>query len=228
MIGVQSYDIKANKIGEAFCDFCRIWDTKQYDKFGDLYIKTRKELGYDSGLSTEAKMLKMGITNHKGFQVLIDLIQNHVDEDIVFNGNKLIVTFGEAVAKVHIFKNPKYEEARGFGYTVSDYTGTPEYKENNMFIYLSTIVSGAHDDGKKLIKLLQKNCNVPILLEAGYIFNVDEERNPEYLDKLEEYYAGLGFKNINDRVGCYDTKIAMLWMPEKSVLDSVLKEAEEN
>ena len=228
MIGIQTYKTEINKIGEAFCDFCRIWNIEEHDKYGELYFNLREKLGIKSPISTEAKMLKIGVIDCDCLQVLVNMIQKFTESSISINWGRIIVRQGEAYAKINIFKNPDYDEVRRFGYTISDYTGTQEYRENSMFLYISTLVSGAQDDGKKLIKEIQRWCNIPILLEAGYLFNIDENESPEYLDKLEEYYENLGFKNINDRVGCYDTKTAMLWVPTKSALDSFAREAKEN
>ena len=189
MLGVQTYKTEINKIGEAFCDFCRIWNIEEYNKYGELYFNLRKKLGIKSPITREIKMLKMGVVDCDCLRVLVNMIQKFTEASVSINWGKIIVQQEEAYAKVHIFKNPDYNEIRGFGYTVSDYTGTQEYRENSMFLYISAVVSNAPDDGKKLIQQIQRWCNVPILLEAGYLFNVDEVESPEYLDKLEEYYA---------------------------------------
>lgn len=202
-----------NKIGECFSDFCKIFDSDSYDEFGQLWLDTMSKLGVTSNLAKTVKMFKMNHMDAESFTVLMKMVLEYPSDNIIFTGSKLYITYGDAMATIHLFWRCDSDLVKSYGFTLLDYA--EYFGLEKLVIYVSTLISNNTGDGKRLIKTIQK-IGINILLEAGFLFKYDEDNNFEYINKLVNYYESLGFDNVNEYVGDHDTKVTMLYSTENS------------
>ena len=160
-------------------------------------------------------MLKSGQLPYRQLKILLEIIKTYIPSDLKFTGNSLTVIGDDFSSKIRILRNIDTSELAHYGYTISDFYSN--YDSSNITLYIDTLVSFKENAGGKFLQYC-KTIGIAILFEAGYLFLYDKKNNPEYLDKLVEYYSKLGFTDVNDSIGCYDTKVAMLYMPSKNIL----------
>lgn len=214
MKGSHSIEEIQNKLGECFCQFCRIHDTREFNKYGKIWYSLAEKYGLTDDLYKTVKMFKSGLLPYEQLKILLEIIRNHTPSDLKLTGTKLSIAGDGFNSKVRILRNLDLDELMQYGYTISDFYSN--YDRSTLLLYVDTLVSFKENVGSKFLQYL-KDIGVIILLEAGFLFLYDEENNPEYLDKLVEYYSQLGFTDVNDYIGCYDTKVSMLYMPDKKV-----------
>lgn len=203
-----------NKLGECFCQFCKIYDTREFSKYGHIWYNLAEKYKLTDNLYDTVKMFKSGLLPYKQLGILLEIINNHISSDLKFTDNRLIIVGDGFSSKVRILKNIDINELMQYGYTISDFYSN--YDKSTLILYIDTLVSFKDNVGSVFLQYC-KNLGITILLEAGYLFNYDEENKPEYLDKLVEYYSQLGFIDVNDYIGCYDTKVPMLYIPNNKV-----------
>ena len=199
-----------NKLGECFCQLCEIYDTSKFIKYGSIWYDLAEKYSLINDLYRTVKMFKSGQLPYQQLNILLEIIKNHTPSDLKLTGTKLIIIGDDFSSKVRILRNIDIGDLAHYGYTISDFYSN--YDMSTLTLYIDTLVSFKENAGSRFLQYC-KNIGVAILFEAGYLFLYDEESNPEYLDKLVEYYIELGFTDVNNYIGCYDTKVTMLYIP---------------
>lgn len=84
------------------------------------------------------------------------------------------------------------------------------------FIVLDGLESMSAGAAKRQLEEVLSYINIPVIIQAGYLYygdyeTVDEcKESYDLLDKLCEYYKGIGFVDVNKYIGCYDESVIML------------------
>ncbi len=93
------------------------------------------------------------------------------------------------------------------------------------FIYIESVLSVSNKEGLALLLKIKKlSKDIPILINAGYLFYGDyacineSEECYQRLDKLVKYYERIGFRDVNNFIGRYEESRTMIWCT-----DDVLK-----
>lgn len=96
------------------------------------------------------------------------------------------------------------------------------------FCVLDGLVSSSEDNGSELVRLLCKVIDIPIVLQAGFLFYGeytlwnDNEYDFETIQELVEYYENMGFINVNDVIGNYENSVIMLYCGDAALKEKVI------
>lgn len=133
-----------------------------------------------------------------------------VSHDITTNW--IDVTSDFAKCKVRYIICSKLSDIEHESFMVQD---ASEYL--NSFIQVESLISISRGAGLQLLnRIYKKFTDVPILINAGYLYYGDYECINEssecynLLDKLVKYYETAGFKDVNKYIGNYEESCVMI------------------
>lgn len=171
----------------------------------------------DKGVHYEKKRLLGGFGSDARIRMMNFILQyNDIPECVTKN---VELRSGDTVCKVRLFKNVKDVDRKSEPFYVQDFFGYC-----NTFVVLDGFMSYGYWEGRYMLKSLLDKFNVPVLIQAGFLFYGDYEVEARdnvdsgILDKLEKYYKEIGFKNVNSIIGNYEDSIIMLYDPTGKAL----------
>lgn len=173
---------------------------------GRNYTKMHKISG-DEVYQEMKHVMFEGSANHN-FRVL-DFVLNTPTSSPVKTQPITFIKNG-AKCSVRLFKGVKSEDCVGELFLVKDFS---YYCDT--FMLIDNVQSMSPNAGKALMEeILQYFNDIPILVQAGFLYYGDYEIADEFfrdfLDHIVKFYEGLGFVNVNNKIGSYEESVAML------------------
>ena len=74
MQGLHTIEEIQNKLGECFCQFCKIYDTNEFSRYGRIWYDLAEKYGLADNLYKTAKMLKSGLLSYQQMKILLEII----------------------------------------------------------------------------------------------------------------------------------------------------------
>lgn len=97
---------------------------------------------------------------------------------------------------------------------------------SSTFLAIDELYSVQEGAGAFVLRQILESVNVPVLLQAGYLYYGDycracnEDDMLSDLQELVKYYEDLGFRNVNDQIGHNCESITMLYPADFPINDS--------
>lgn len=178
------------------------------------YLRSK---GYDSYPDAVSKSLlvKVGLCNMEVF--------NFIQTDQIFQGvscitDQLPINNANAHCTLQLYSNVDLNYLKSQNKCYADYI-IQMVQKYGTFIVLDNLVSLKLGSGRELVQHIQNTLHYPIVLQAGFLKYGDyvtfqNTGNKWVIEKLVKYYESLGFKNINNEMGCYREAVTMLYVPK--------------
>lgn len=90
------------------------------------------------------------------------------------------------------------------------------------FIVIDNVESMGINACKNLMNWVLRQINIPILLQAGYLYYGEYETknsSSNIIKNLIHFYENLGFVNVNNYIGCYNESRVMLKADKEFILN---------
>lgn len=182
------------------------------EQSNEVYMKLATEFTRTRGdkLHKLVKNILVGSSSYDKLPVVRFILDYKTDETIISKQTELRCP--GAVCTITLYKNLTATPDRKLPFYAVDFTSYC-----STFITIDRLESIAPGAGRSLINQVIHMVDVPILIQAGFLYYGDYEIeardniDSEVLDKLVPYYESIGFKNINDIVGNYEDSVVMLY-----------------
>lgn len=181
------------------------------------YCEYLRSNGCDSYPDTVVKKLlaKVGFSSVEVF--------NFIKDDQMFRGipcitDPLPVSHAYAHCTLQLYSNVDLNYLKSQNKCYADYI-IQMVQKYGTFIVLDNLVSLKLGSGRELVQHIQNTLHYPIVLQVGFLKYGDyvtfqNTGNKWVIEKLVKYYESLGFKNVNNEMGCYREAVTMLYVPK--------------
>ena len=218
--------ISIGRLLAGFVDKCNgdKWLTKEQYKdvgidFTDIY------LGEDVEDFHKTERLMKELMLGRDSNLSMTMIEFLLGWDYCIKSVPIKLSEKNACCTITVYKNYDFTEDRSEPFYVRD-TGNIF----DTFCVLDGLVSTKSGAGVQLVDTFCSTRHVPVVLQAGFLFygyyELWNSDGVEFdtIDKLVEYYEGLGFVNVNNRIGGYEDSVIMLWCDgqDRKKLDKVM------
>lgn len=152
------------------------------------------------------KRLKLGFSASTQIGMLNFINRTNVIEKCISKAVR--ITNSSATCSLKLYKNPQ-------GITHEPFYVTDVLGYCKEFVVLDGLESMQPYAGQSLVKSVIALIDVPILLQAGYLYYGDyvletDKNNPK-IERLAEMYESLGFHRLNEKVGEYEDAISLMY-----------------
>lgn len=159
--------------------------------------------------------MHVGMNYHivlKAIEVLFEELESFVTKPL-----KLTNAQGKVYATVRFFKKPSEEFLKTEAFYIKDFSG---YADS--FMCLESLVSLESRKGKAFLQKILSTVNVPVILQAGFLFYGDyaiweSGVDLDSIEKLTKFYEDLGFTNVNSLIGGYENSNVMLYSKDEAL-----------